>query len=94
MTHNDEFNILTHMSKRLQVLFSEDEYQKLKRHARQARQTLGEWVRCALRRVTDQESIQSPEQRLKVLRHASSFEAPVSSIEEMEKEIESGYLEK
>jgi len=80
------------MSKRLQVLFSEDEYAKIKRHAKQSRLSLGEWVRGALRRITDAESSQSPDDKLRVLEHAMTYGAPVDDVETMKKQIESGYL--
>ena len=80
------------MSKRLQVLFSEEEYKNLKQHAKQGRATLGEWVRSALRRITDGESSRSPDEKLKILRRAMTYSAPTSDVEKMKEEIEKGYL--
>ena len=81
-----------YMSKRLQVLFPDDEYAKLKRHARAAKLSLGEWVRSALRRIRDDESARSPEDKLRALKSALSHAAPVDEVAEMERQIESGYL--
>lgn len=80
------------MSNRLQVLFSPDEYRKLKQHAKRARMTLGEWVRSALRRVTESDSARSPDEKLRAVRKALTFGAPVGTLKEMEDEIERSYL--
>ena len=82
------------MSKRLQVLFPEDEYAKLKRHARHARVSLGEWVRNALRRITDEESARSPEEKLRILRKAAVCNAPVDDVQTIKEQIENSYLKR
>jgi len=80
------------MSKRLQVLFPNDEYAELKRRARKARQSLGEWVRSALRRVADSESAKQPEEKMRFIGKAFDEAAPIAEIDELERQIESGYL--
>jgi hypothetical protein len=80
------------MSKRMQVLFPDDEYRKLKLHAKRARLTLGEWVRTSLRRITDHESSSLPEDKLRIIDHASTFSAPQDSVEDLKEQIKSGYL--
>lgn len=80
------------MSKRLQVLLPDDEYSKFKQKARQAKVSLGEWVRSALRRVSDGESVHSIDARLALIRHGYSLEGPTDDIETIEKQIFSGYL--
>ena len=80
------------MSKRLQVLIPEEEYKKLKQHAKLERLTLGAWVRSALRRITESESARSPEEKLKAVKHALKIGAPTDNIDDMKKQIESGYL--
>lgn len=80
------------MSKRLQVLFDESEYQKIKRHARQAKLSLGGWVRQALRRVTDQESGRSVSDKISAINAAARHSAPINDIEVINQQIASGYL--
>ena len=80
------------MSKRLQVIFPEDEYNKLKRHAKHARVSLGEWVISALRRISDSESSKSPEEKLRAIRKVSAYLAPVDDTATLKKQIQSGYL--
>jgi hypothetical protein len=80
------------MSKRLQVLVPDDEYRKFQRQARQAKVSLGEWVRSVLRRVNDSESDHSIEDRLELIREAFTHQGPASDLEQMNAEIERGYL--
>jgi hypothetical protein len=81
------------MSKRLQVIIDEKEYSLLKRHAQAASLSLGAWVRMALRRVIDTESVKSKDEKLKALKTASTINAPVDDLETMNQEIGSGYLD-
>ncbi len=79
------------MSKRLQVLFPDDEYNTLRKHAKNSRLSLGEWVRSALRRVTDDQSSKSIEQKLRVLGQSSQLEAPITDPPQLKSEILRGY---
>ena len=80
------------MSKRLQVLFEPKEYKTLQLLAREAGLSLGEWVRQALRRAADTSSVKTPQQKLKGIRRFSQLNGPTGDIEQILKEIESGYL--
>jgi hypothetical protein len=79
------------MTKRLQVLFEDDELQELQRLARQHRMTTAEWVRRSLRAARDAESGADIGQKLAVVRQAASNSFPTADIESMLDEIERGY---
>jgi hypothetical protein len=81
------------MSKRLQVLLDEAEYQQLERLARQDRLTVSEWVRRALRRAGEQEPSVEAGRKLEAVRAAVRHEYPTADIEQMIREIEQGYTE-
>ena len=77
------------MTKRLQVLFDEDEYLEIQGFARQRRMTVAEWVRQALRkaRTDDPGTIDA---KLRAIAEASRHQFPTADIEVMLREIESG----
>ena len=79
------------MSKRLQVLFAEEELREIKRAARRERLTVAEWVRQALREVRLKRPQSSMERKHAVIRKASEHAAPTADIDEMLAEIERGY---
>jgi hypothetical protein len=79
------------MSKRLQVLLDEAEYQQLERFARQDRLTVSEWVRRALRRAGEREPSVEAGRKLEAVRAAVQHEYPTADIEQMIREIEQGY---
>jgi hypothetical protein len=79
------------MSKRLQVLLDEAEFQELRRTARRQRMTVAEWVRQALRRARRREPAHSAERKLEVVRAAVRHEFPTADIGRMLAEVESGY---
>jgi hypothetical protein len=79
------------MTKRLQVLFEDDELRELQRLARQHRMTTAEWVRRSLRAARDAESGADVGQKLAAVRQAASHAFPTGDIETMLDEIERGY---
>jgi hypothetical protein len=79
------------MTKRLQVLFEDDELRDLQRLARQHRMTTAEWVRRSLRAARDAESGADVGQKLAAVRTASAFSFPVADIGTILEEIERGY---
>ena len=79
------------MTKRLQVLFEDDELQELQRVARQHRMTTAEWVRRSLRAAREAESGADVGQKLAAVRQAASNSFPTADIESMLDEIERGY---
>jgi hypothetical protein len=79
------------MTKRLQVLFEDDELRELQRLARQHRMTTAEWVRRSLRAARDAESGADVGQKLAAVRTAVGHAFPTADIETMLDEIERGY---
>ncbi len=79
------------MTKRLQVLFEDDELLELQRLARRHRMTTAEWVRRSLRAARDAELGADVGQKLSAVRTAAAFSFPTGDIETMLDEIERGY---
>jgi len=80
------------MSKRLQVLLDEPELREIRRAARSQRITVAEWVRQALRAARRHESSADVDQKLAAIRAAARHEHPAGDIDQMNAEIERGYL--
>lgn len=80
------------MSKRLQVLFEEGEFERM-RHLSQSRGlTLAEWVRQAVRGAMREQPGDTADRKLAVIRAAARHEFPTADIDQMLREIEAGYL--
>jgi hypothetical protein len=79
------------MTKRLQVLFDDDELGEIKRLARRHRMTTAEWVRRSLRAARDAESGADVGQKLAAVRTAARHSFPTANIDAMLDEIERGY---
>lgn len=79
------------MTKRLQVLFEDDELLEIQRLARRHRMTTAEWVRRSLRAARDAESGADVGQKLAAVRRAATFSFPAGDIDAMLEEIEQGY---
>ena len=79
------------MSKRLQVLFDEEELAELQEIARRNHMSVAEWVRQALRQARSQQPVQSGTLKRQALRRAMEYEFPTADIEEMLAQIERGY---
>ena len=77
------------MTKRLQVLLDEDEYQEIRDAARAQRMTVAEWVRQALRRSKPL-SPKAIETKLRAIREAARYNYPTADIDVMLREIEEG----
>ena len=78
------------MTKRLQVLFDDDEYRDLQRTAREDRMTVAEWVRQALRAARFDRR-RATEAKLHAVAEAARHEFPTADIDDMLGEIEEGY---
>ncbi len=81
------------MTKRLQVLMDDDELRSIQRLARQERVTTAEWVRQRLREAQEQRARPDIERKLAIIRAAARIGAPAPNIEQMNAEIEQGYLD-
>ena len=79
------------MTKRLQVLFDDDELREIQRLARKNRVTTAEWVRRSLRAAREAESASGVGQKLAAVRSAARHEFPTGDIDQILDEIEHGY---
>lgn len=82
------------MTKRLQVLFEDDELQAIQRLARRQRLTTAEWVRRSLRSAREAEGGAGMGEKLAAVRAASVHAFPTGDIGDLLAEIERGYLER
>jgi hypothetical protein len=80
------------MSKRLQVLLDEQEWREIRRAARGQRTTVAEWVRQALRAARRRQPSTTADRKLSALRAALRHHHPTADIDQMNAEIERGYL--
>ena len=79
------------MTRRLQVLFEDDELREIQRLARRQRMTTAEWVRRSLRTARDAEGGAGIAEKLAAVRSASAHAFPTADIDTMLAEIERGY---
>ena len=79
------------MTKRMQVLIEDGEYQRIRRVARRRGMTLAEWVRQALRAAYREEPLGDRDKKLAAIRAAAKHEFPTADIDQMLAEIASGY---
>jgi hypothetical protein len=80
------------MSKRLQVLVEDEEMREIQRLAGQQRTSVAEWVRRALRAARQRQPGKSVETKIQSVRAAVHHSFPSADIEDMLREIESGYV--
>lgn len=79
------------MTKRLQVLFDDDELAEIQRLAKARRQTTAAWVRDALRAARQESLYPDPEPKLRAVREALTHAYPTGDIDEVLADIELGY---
>lgn len=79
------------MTKRLQVLFDDDEYRDIQRTARESRMTVAEWVRQTLRKDRLHRH-RATNTKLKAVADATRHRFPTADIDVMLREIERGYF--
>lgn len=79
------------MSKRLQVLLRDDEFEEFRSIASRQGMTLSEWVRQVLRRAGAERPGGDRARKLAAIRAAARHSFPTADIEEMLEEIERGY---
>ena len=82
------------MAKRLQVLLDDPEWKEIQRTARAQRMTVAAWVRLALRAARNQRSSKDAHAKIAAIRSAARHAHPTADIEEMNAEIEQGYVAK
>lgn len=81
------------MSKRLQVILDDEEFEEIRRVARRHRMTISEWVRRSLRESRREEPRYDVDRKLAAVREAVEHAYPTANIEEMLGDIERGYTE-
>ena len=81
------------MTKRLQVLFDDDELADIQRLAKRRRQTTAAWVRDVLRAARQEATYPDPEPKLRAVREAMSLSYPSGEIDEILAAVERGYLD-
>lgn len=79
------------MSKRLQVVMSEEEYREIREAAERRRLTVSEWVRRTLRRARSEEPSSAVGSKLEAVRAAVRHDYPTADMPQMLREIEAGY---
>lgn len=70
----------------------DSEYREIQRMARRHRMTVSEWVRWTLRQARRREPVVDVGRKLEVVRAAARHEYPTAEVDQMLREIESGYL--
>jgi hypothetical protein len=79
------------MAKRLQVILQDPDYREIQRMARARHLSIAEWVRQALDLARRREPLGSVGKKIEVIRAAARHDYPVSDIDGILAEIESGY---
>jgi hypothetical protein len=79
------------MSKRLQVLLDEEEFEEIDRAAKVQKLTVAEWVRRVLREARRRQPATDGSRKLAVIRAAAGHAFPVADVDQMLAEIEQGY---
>jgi negative regulator of replication initiation len=80
------------MSKRLQVILDDAEYQEVSRAARRKGLSVSEWVRRSLRDTRSGEPASDSGKKLATVRAAAKHDFPTADIAQMLREIEQGYV--
>ncbi|MBA3417710.1 MAG: hypothetical protein ACR2KO_05625 [Geodermatophilaceae bacterium] len=80
------------MSKRLQVIMPDGEFDELRRTAARHGTTVSEWVRQVLRRAGKDDASGDVERQLAAVRAAAQYSFPTGDIDVMLSDIERGYL--
>lgn len=78
------------MSKRLQVLLPEEQYEELRRLAAVEGVTVAAWVRRVLTEACREKPYQRVEEKLAAVREAAKYSFPTADIDQMLEEIEAG----
>jgi len=79
------------MTKRLQVLFDDEDYAALQASAASRGMTVAEWVRQALAAARREASTADVDRKLAAIRAAVRHAAPVGTVERLISETERGY---
>lgn len=77
------------MTKRMQVLFADDEYEEIQAAAQRQRMTVAEWVRQSLRKARYDQA-RDVDLKLRTIAEAVRYEYPTADIDVMLEEIDAG----
>ena len=77
------------MTKRMQVLFADDEYEEIQAAAQRQRMTVAEWVRQSLRKARYDQA-RDVDLKLRAIAEAVRYEYPTADIDVMLEEIDTG----
>lgn len=84
----------THVvTKRLQVLFDDDELADIQRLAKRQRKTTAAWVRDVLRAARTAEAYPEAAPKLRAVREALTYSFPTGDVDALLADIERGYLD-
>jgi hypothetical protein len=75
------------MAKRIQLDLDDDLYREIQGLAHSRRISLAKWIRQALDRAREQESVRDPTKKLEVIRVAAQYKYPVGDIRAMLAEV-------
>lgn len=78
------------MSKRLQVVMSDREYEEIRILSERSGQTMSEWVRDVLRKARRDRAVGDREVKLEAVRAATHHDLPTGDIDQVLAEIEAG----
>ena len=78
------------MSKRLQIVMSDEEYRAVAKLARKRTKPVAQIVRESLRRTMAEESEHRPEERIAAVLRFARFAGPIGDIDRILEEIEQG----
>ena len=81
------------MSKRLQVLLSNEEMESIQQHAALDNLSVGEYVRRTLKESDSLRPSLSASAKLTLIRQAAGHSFPTADIDQMNREIQQGYLD-
>jgi hypothetical protein len=79
------------MSKRLQVIFDDREYEALQAVARTQHMTMAEWVRQTLRSARREQPLETVRSKLDAIEVATRYEFPTGDIDQLLEQTEQGY---
>ena len=84
-------NYIVDMSKRLQVMIGDEEFNMIRALAEQQRISIAEWVRRALQKAGQSQPRMDSKRKHGAVRSAIGYDFPTADINQMLGEIESGY---
>jgi hypothetical protein len=79
------------MSKRLQVLLPEDQFEEIRRLAQVEGVTVAAWVRRVLRDACREKPYDTVQAKLAAVREAATYNFPTCDLDQMLSEIAAGY---